>query len=257
MWVYGDFGLVMPAIVDERDSLRRRSDWNEYSEGGKYDFQIRGRLWEHLRYFQDTFMDEGSYHRDIQATPDHDYNYRFYTTQEAFATAVGRAVMAIDYRKFKPSSDRYEWNDEYHDLLTRIWSVTCDLNTPGDVWGPWSPENPKGYRSAAYYTNSWSKPGRRIGDSFGNIQLDDEYEDDDNKDAIFEGWYEADETEWANYHVAGIIDELDRNDIPMSEWWENLTPSEFEAVRPALRKHFSKNAVRKMAKSNRGLFVIG
>lgn len=83
----------------------------------KYDLQVRSREKAHLVRFCKAYMDKGSY-SPPKATPTMDYEWRFYTTRVAFAAAVTRAVLDIDYEKFKPQAA----DEAYHESLNQIWS---------------------------------------------------------------------------------------------------------------------------------------
>lgn len=136
-WMFMDFGLLMPAAV-----LPELMD-PEFTEDGKYDLQVRGRVEDHLTYFMDNFMEAGTFHAEIQHTPDRDYNMRFYTTREAYADAIRLAVLAIDYNKFKPMAERknsdgslkFKGGRLYHSVLNGIWGSVCELAAPGGYWG--------------------------------------------------------------------------------------------------------------------------
>jgi len=189
MWAFFNFGLLMPALVPEK--VREQEDVLAWTNNGEYDLQVRGRLEEHLQYFMDNFMEEGTFNPTIHATPQMDYNFRFYTTVEAYAEGIKQAALAMDYEKFKTTSERFSWNKKYHSILNRIWATVCDLNEPGGFYGPKSDSNPNGYTSryngwGGYYGETWDDDGEgyytrrhnqvtgagstytpRVGDSFG------------------------------------------------------------------------------------------
>lgn len=248
MWIFADYGYLLPTITEENDPMRRHKDWNRYSRNGEFTFQVRARLREHLNYYLANFAEPGTY-GPIWRTPDHDYNYRVFTTQEAFAEAMKKSIMAIDYRNFKDQSTKYPRGTEYHKLLLSVWSDSCSLNEPGGFYGPKSAENPDGYDAAKRYSGwgSGEFVGRRIGDSFQNIDFgDDRYTDD----------IEEDEMEWADARTMGIIDDMYRYGIDKEDWPLNLVPSEFESVIPFLRQSFSKKKVKKMRQRNREAFSL-
>lgn len=155
MWIYLPGGLVMPASVDPADHVD-----DKYTLGVR-DIQVRGRLPEHLEQFMADFMDPyGLGHSEVVLTPAHDYPCRFYCTKEDFAQAMVHAVMDIDYRRFKPSSEdrkapdgvspRYKKAAQYHKVLLSVWSATLGLGTAGSFYGPWSEDNPDGYRTRLF-----------------------------------------------------------------------------------------------------------
>jgi hypothetical protein len=188
MWLFLPSGLLMPAAVpaDKADPVLTRD--------GTLLLQVRARVESHLTNFINDYMEEGKY-SDIEATPQMDYNFRFYTTHADFALAMAKAIVDIDYKKFKPTAeDRdidgrllYKDGKEYHGILNSIWGTLCKLNTPGGSWGRYSATNPNGYKSAK---DSPYKSGKQTGSSFygqsgmdaGSIvhqhYMDDDYWDD-------------------------------------------------------------------------------
>lgn len=255
MWLFTNFGYLLPTITEDNDPMRKHEDWNYYSVGGKFTFQVRARLLEHLEYYLDNFAEEGTY-GPIWRTPDHDYNYRVFTTQEAFAQATAKMVMAIDYRNFKDQSLKFPRGKEYHDLLLRIWGASCNLNEPGGAYGPWSPENPKGYKTAKGYHNWGSSEGRRLGDTFENIDFGDDENEDPEELAWWDGPAEDMLTE-DDHRAIKIVNELDRMAIPVTEWPEYLTPNEWDVVEHIVFQTVaSKKVVRSMRKRNRDNWAI-
>ena len=269
MWAFFDFGLLMPALVPAKH--KNDAEVLLWTNGGEYDLQVRGRLSEHLQYFMDNFMEDGTYNPVIQATPDKDYNFRFYTTVEAYAEGLKQAALKIDYEKYKESSDRYPWNKKFHSILTSIWAKLCDLNTPGGVWGPRSKDNPTGYTEATRYhgwesydDDKWYEAWHNDRDryyptTFGNVQLGDDYPADwwenhgDIDDAAYDASLVNSGESYRNKQVKEIIEELDSIDIPMKDWWEYTSPREFYLLERTLRKHFNKKTVRSWSKKNKNL----
>lgn len=267
MWVFADFGLLMPAIIPEK--VKDRPDVLKWTNNGEYELQVRGRLREHLQYFMDTHMPEGTFNPEIQATPDKDYNYRFYTTREAFAEGIKNIALAMDYPKFKVTSERFSWNKKYHTILNSIWATVCRLNEPGGFYGPKSDANPRGYSTARgtyggwddnWYEKRHNTVGRRIGDTFGIADEDDRPMVDFGKNS----WWEDDGSdEREHIYIAPdgeiftvdvdtdiILEELDGADIPMSQWWSYTTPAEYNRILPIIEGHFSKKILRSMRKKN-------
>lgn len=169
MWAFFDFGLLMPALVPAK--VVNRPEVLAWTNNGEYELQVRGRLREHLQYFMDNYMEAGTFNPVIQATPDKDYNFRFYTTREAYAEGIKQAALKMDYEKFKNSSDRFDWNKKYHTLLTRIWGTLCELAPPGGIWGPRSNSNPKGYDSASEYLG-WGYDDKKKSNTLGGWYAD-------------------------------------------------------------------------------------
>ena len=267
MWAFFDFGLLMPALVPAKHA--NDPTVLAWTNNGEYELQVRGRLSEHLQYFMDNFMEEGTFNPVIQATPDKDYNFRFYTTREAYAEGLKQAALKIDYEKYKDSSDRYPWNKKFHQILTSIWSKLCELNTPGGVWGPRSAENPTGYTEATRYggwesydDDKWYEAWHNDRDryypsTFGNVQLGDDPEWWDTSRGVNHDDYDRALTNTGEAYREGqvrdIIEELDSIDIPMRDWWEYTSPREFYLLERELRKHFNKKTVRSWRKKNKNL----
>lgn len=223
-WIFLSGGLLLPSLapMDKADPALTL---------GYRELQVRGRLTEHLQYFIDTYMDpHGLDHSDIEETPFTDYNCRFYATREAFAQAMGYAMLDIDYRKFKQTAEdkdetgkfKYAHAKVYHSVLDSIWAISTRLNQPGGWYGPWSPSNPKGFTP---------RRGRSIGSTFhGTAVLDDEYwstpplaMDDD-----------LDYTPTREQEAEDLLDEL--RGIPVDDWRDELSDREYELVKPYMKK---------------------
>lgn len=270
MWAFFDFGLLMPALVPA--AVKDRADVLAWTNNGEYELQVRGRLREHLQYFMDTFMEPGTFNDEIHVTPNMDYNVRFYTTREAYAEGIKQAALAMDYEKFKVTSERFTWNKVYHNVLNSIWASLTKLAEPGGFYGPRSAENPDGYDPARRYS-SWggseegyyshrhdlssrgTLSGRYVGDTFGVA--------DDLPEVNFgSAWWEDDAEEEDFYRAPNgdiftidedtklVIDELDAAAIPMAEWWSYTTPSEYNRLQMILKHHFGKKLLRSMRKQN-------
>lgn len=266
MWIFGAYGYLLPVITEEDDELRDHPAWNDYSFDGEFTFQVRARMREHLEYYLEHFAEEGTYGA-IWATPDHDYNYRVMTTQKAFADAMHRSIMDIDYRNFKDQSLAYPRGKEYHDLLLDIWFDSCKLGDgPGGFYGPRSAENPNGYVNAnTYYVDRWKDDDttgirRRIGDSFQNIDFGDEYPEEGEWETV-----DADSPEWAkdnewyseeDLKIDRIVHDLDEMNVPMSDWYEFVTPREFAIIQKRLKGHFSKKTIKSMRNKNKKMFYV-
>jgi hypothetical protein len=254
MWAFFDFGLLMPALVPA--SVKDNADVLEWTNNGEYELQVRGRLSEHLQYFMDTYMEPGTFNPEIHKTPDMDYNFRFYTTREAYAEGIKQAALAMDYEKFKVTSERYSWNTKYHSILNSIWGKLCELNQPGGFYGPRSEDNPRGYlpgrkyssygfgSEEGWYDRKHTEVNRRVGSTFGIEDMDSNIvvdEDDDSIDYVSESERE----------MYKIIDELDEMGISPAEWGEYLSPHEFEVVSPILKSQFGKKVFRAIKRRNR------
>lgn len=248
-WHFFDFGLLMPAAtpMDKADIV--------FTED-KYDFQIRGRVESHLRYFMDTFMEAGTFHDDIEFTPGMDYNVRFYTTREAYADAVRLAILAIDYKKFKPAAERknedgtlkFKGGILYHSVLNSIWSSVTRLGAPGGMWS--SAKAYGSYRSSGYpkFSSSYVPDkgldlykgnSRHVGDSFFR---DEELDD-----------WTGDYTPDVDTRIGDLLSEL--SGIPADQWEDYLTEAEYELMKPfknEARQNEARMArtVRKVSKKN-------
>lgn len=126
MWIFLSGGALMPAMVPVKMADPK------WTEDGRFDLQVRARVESHLDNFVRDFMEEGTYNPTIQASPPHmDYQFRLYTTQEAFGQAMAKAIMAIDYISFKDTADdlnedktpKYVDGKEYHSALYKVWSA--------------------------------------------------------------------------------------------------------------------------------------
>lgn len=106
MWIMTNYGILMPALRPEKDRAQ-------------FPLQIRARdkraLKECIRQMDLLELP----HTKIYATPELDYDFRFYTTHHAFANVMATEIEFIDYEKFKPTC---RW-DDLHNLYNHIWSV--------------------------------------------------------------------------------------------------------------------------------------
>jgi hypothetical protein len=170
MWIFLSAGVLMPALIPESVlSAGKTADIREAAANG-WELQVRGRVRQHLQHFADHYMPAGTYSR-IYASPDKDYNVRFYTSREAFADGVAAAARDIDYTKFKNTANRFEWGKKYHDLLLRIWSASTSLAPAGGFYGPRSKDNPRGYSPASKGYKKRGNPRKHV---TGSTFFDDE-----------------------------------------------------------------------------------
>jgi len=253
MWLFTKDGLLMPAVapLDKADS--------QYTEG-KYDFQVRARMSEHLRMFMDKYMEPGTFHDEIQLTPHMDYNARFYTTHEAFAQAMSRAIMDIDYTKFKPQAYDHDYEKgfrPYYNVLNSIWADLLSLGKPGGMWGPKSEANPNGYDRALRYSSWGGSEGYTEGNFVGStFFVDREPMWEDYGDVLPDGyvWEEDGYVSERDAEIETLLGELEG--IPADQWEEYLTEREFELVKPLMegwerqRKAQAKQ-IRKQYKKNK------
>lgn len=240
MWIFLPGGLLMPADVP-----MDLADPN-FTEG-IYDLQVRGRSVRHVKNFMEMYMAPGTFHDEVQLNPDMDYNCRFYTTREAFAAGLAKAVADIDYEKFKPTAEAkdaegnllYGTKSEtatYHSVLNSIWGTVCRIGSPGGVWGPRSAVNDNGYRPVRSLSDTYRSPNAFIdnddiegysrsqyptlGSSF--MGRDDELEFEDDMD-----WTPSKD---------GLIEDILREmeGIPATQWDEYLSESELTLVQPLI-----------------------
>lgn len=156
-WIFLPGSMMMPALAP-----MEKAD-PELTLGYR-ELQVRGRLVTHLHDFIDNFMDPfGLDHSEVEVTPWADYTCRFYTTREAYGAALANAMLDIDYSSFKIQSERknsngtlrYPKGREYHEVLTSVWSASAQLNPPGGIYGPRSPQNPRGFKPR---DERWEEP---------------------------------------------------------------------------------------------------
>lgn len=120
------FGILMP-------SLRPAST---VPAGDNRIMQIRTRRARDLEILRTEYMKETLgptvYMRNT------DYEYRAYCTPEAWADAMARMSLDIDYTKFKPTTERYH-DSQLHNLYNRLWGIIFStLSTTkhqNDYWG--------------------------------------------------------------------------------------------------------------------------
>lgn len=249
MWIFLPGGLLMPAAapMDLADP--------KFTNDGKFDLQVRGRVRSHLENFIRDYMLEGTY-SEIEATPTMDYNFRFYTTRDFFAEALSHAVQDIDYMKFKPTAEDkdedgkplYADGKEYHSVLNSIWGTVTRLGAPGGVWGKdWGWKGTSKHTGKSY-SSRWDDP---LFPPLGSGLVDDK--DDDwlstynrtggkafTDDYVPASWFEKDD----------IL--LSVSDIPASQWADYLNDRELESVQEeyeaALEQEFRRNKNRRRNK---------
>lgn len=275
MWAFFDFGLLMPALVPAK--YAQTEAVLAWTNNGEYELQVRARMSEHLQYFMDNYMEEGTFNPTIHATPDKDYNFRFYTTREAYAEGIKQAALKIDYEKFKDSSSRYTWNDKYHSILTRIWGTLCDLAQPGGIWGPRSAENPTGYDTSSRY-RGWSSSfsdefytdwhERRVGSSFLRGAMADtkygdasRFEDEPTDEQLARWWGVRDGDSFEFYHGDDDADDgsweperdqrrrelvrnLDASGIDFEDWMDYLDEDDWLLVQDEVRDRIDRQTER-------------
>lgn len=134
MWLMTSFGILMPAV--------RPAD--TIDPGDARTMQIRTRRAKDLDILRREYMPDLG---PTISTPDMDYNYRAYCTPEQFQEAAARMIAAIDYEKFKPTTEDLYKDKLLHAVYNAIWSTVCRLGSPGGIYGPRTGSNPYGYET--------------------------------------------------------------------------------------------------------------
>lgn len=221
MWIFVPGGLLMPARIP--DGASEGTADPAFTNDGEYTLQVRGRVDSHLQNFIRDYMKPlGLPYSEIEYTPQFDYNVRFYTTPEAFALAIGKAVLDIDYLKFKPTAERAEYKDgkAFHSVLNSIWGTVCQLGTPGGVWGAYSATNPNGYTpgliSGSSRFGSWPSFHKR------DFETEPEL------------WDDMDYTPEKEAYVSDLLSEM--SDVPTDQWEDHVTHEDFELLKPYMKQ---------------------
>jgi len=250
MWDFTPFGLLMPSLAPMDKADPKLTE-------GKYDLQVRARREGDLRYFMDHYMVPGSFHDEIELTPNMDYNARFYTTKEGYADGMRAVIMDIDYKKFKPSAEakdsegnlKYGTEAEtrvYHSVLNSIWGVVSRLGAPGGFYGPFSASNPDGYFPVTKYKGSYGKTvtNKYVPRTFGKLdqpktksysRVGDELFPDFDESVPDEEWY-MDYSSDKEKLAQELLAELNDAAIPVGQWEDYLTEHEFNVIRPHMQR---------------------
>jgi hypothetical protein len=240
MWIFTPGGLLMPASLPTKEKDHVVAD-PKFTEDGKFDLQVRGRVDSHLQNFIRDYMDPlGLEHSKIQYTPKMDYNVRFYCKQEDFAKAVAQCVLDIDYLKYKPTAERrtpdgkylmYEDGKAFHSVLNAIWSNVTRLGAPygGSSW--WGQDSRSGSRrSASRLFPSSKRTGSTQWEDSALAGLSDEEADqlfggpETTADPVpTEDWVPDADTRAEELY-------LQLTDIPADQWSEFATAADLENV---------------------------
>ena len=176
MWIFADFGTMMPALIPPSVlATSNAKDIKQARERG-WDVQVRGRVREHLEYFAAEHMPQGSYSQ-VYESRNKDYNVRFYTDKASFAQGLASVALAMDYVKFKDTAKRFAWGKKYYDLLIKVWSASTVLARPYDGEKPGSARIGTGssYRRGRKNKKQNYPQRGQVGSSFF---FDDETDDD-------------------------------------------------------------------------------
>jgi len=250
MWLFLPGGLLMPSIVPAG-----KGD-PAYTNNGLWMMQVRGRVKSHLENFIRDYMEDGTY-SEIEATPQMDYNFRFYTTHEALAFAVAKSVLDIDYAKFKPTAERvdaekvplYKDGKEYHNTLNSIWSTVTKLGSPGGSWGAYSSTNPNGYKNARDYYSVYERPRSNRGGGNSRKWWEEDYDFDhstgksffDGEGVDMESWEEEQEKLDKLVIAETLIELMVQTDLDVGQWFPFITHTEDEALREYANKSLNVN----------------
>jgi len=245
MWIFVPGGLLMPARIPNGGSEGTADP--KFTNDGEYTLQVRGRVDSHLQNFIRDYMKPMNLpYSEIEYTPQFDYNVRFYTTPDAFALAIAKAVLDIDYLKFKPTAERAEYKDgkAFHSVLNSIWGTVCQLGAPGGTWGAYSGINPNGYKPGKISRSSY-----RGWPSFAKRDFETEPEP--------ELWDDMDYTPEKESYVSDLLSEM--SDVPTNQWEDYLTSDDFELVKPYMKqaqrdeRRFQKVIKKSQRKYRRGM----
>lgn len=247
MWIFLSGGLLMPAIVPMNLADPKFTE-------GKFNLQVRSREVRALTNFIRDYMEPGTFHEEIQLNPDMDYNCRFYTTHEAFAAAVSRAIADIDYEKFKPTAENEKYGTKaetsrYHNVLNSIWGTVTKIAPAGGSWSTYSKSNPKGYKPSKAQKKfsggsvRFSDAGGQVGNSFL-----DEYGD--------EYLYQSNVPEFKSARekqefIDEILEEVDAADIEPEKWSTYLTYYEYNLVREIAQQRMNDDNKPKVTRRRR------
>src|SRR5262245_55495660 len=116
------YGILMPADLPD-EPVDTRFNW---------DMPVRARDRRTLRVTVAKMRNIKMNVSSVQATPQLDYEYRFYCDRADFAEFIRQEVLEIDYEKFKPTTESKEEGGGplLHRLYNRIWAVVLDHYDP-------------------------------------------------------------------------------------------------------------------------------
>jgi hypothetical protein len=122
MWIMTSYGILMPAELPV-ELVDTRFGW---------DMQVRARDRRTLRVAIAKMKDLKMNVSAVQATPQLDYEYRFYCNRLDFARLMHDEITEIDYQKFKPTTELREegGGPRLHTLYNKIWCVVINHYDP-------------------------------------------------------------------------------------------------------------------------------
>lgn len=117
MWIMTSYGILMPATIP----ANLAEDVGSLAFG--FNMQVRSRDKATLQKCRTRYM--ANFHvSEVVATPELDYDFRFYCNADDFADAVRWMVLEIDYEKFKPTTMRKGGGGKHlHMMYNEIWHV--------------------------------------------------------------------------------------------------------------------------------------
>ena len=88
---------------------------------------VRARVREHLEALQKRFSELGD--AELIETPNADYRYRIIVDKAAWAGAVRRMILELDYTNFKNAADSRQGRrgTAYIHALHRVWEIMYEL----------------------------------------------------------------------------------------------------------------------------------
>jgi hypothetical protein len=122
MWVFTEFGILMPSIRPT----------HTIAEGDDHTMQIRTRRRYELDHLRERYMPETLGGTIFLGNAD--YQYRAYCTPQAWADAIASMSLDIDYTKFKPTTDRHPGGKKLHDLYNIVWGKVLDAFPSGSSY---------------------------------------------------------------------------------------------------------------------------
>lgn len=152
MWVLTSFGVLMPALRHKRDM----------TPGDNRVIQVRARRRKDLNILRTEYM--GDELGPTVTGGGTDYQFRAFCTREAWATALAKMAMDIDYTSFKDTTESKYGDKPLHDAYLSVWGTL--LRTLSSRTGPQSP----------YMRWTTSSQSRSLARSDARHRYDDEQE---------------------------------------------------------------------------------
>jgi hypothetical protein len=129
MWIMTSYGILMPATIPAEIIQGFRDEWNtnpEPTTSITWDLQVRSRDRKTLIRARKIMKQMKYFVGPIIETRQLDYEYRFYCAAHDFAAMIASEIRAIDYEKFKPTTERKGMGGKkLHSLYNRIWGVVA------------------------------------------------------------------------------------------------------------------------------------